>query len=286
MQTNLKSATQEVIIGPDLPTVIIGERINPTGRKVFSAELQAGDLSRVASDALAQVEAGAAVLDVNVGAAGVDEVKLLPEAVRIVQDTVEVPISIDSSNPQALAAALKVCQGRPLINSVTGERERLAKVLPIVAEYGAAVIGLCMDDTGIPETAEQRLAVAEKILEAAHALGIATEDILFDPLAMTVGANHMAVQTTIMTARLIREKLGANLTAGASNASHGMPDRELLNTVFLAGFIQAGVNAPICNPLKNVLAVRAIDLMLARDEWGTNYIQTYRKLQKMQAQAT
>ena len=176
-----------------------------------------------------------------------------------------------------------MCQGRPLINSVTGERERLEKVLPVVAEYGTAVIGLCMDDLGIPESAGQRLEIAEKILQAALALGIAAEDILFDPLAMTVGVNHMAVQTTITTARLIRSKLGANLTVGASNASHGMPDRELLNTVFLSGFIQAGVNAPICNPLKNVLAVRAIDLMLARDEWGMNYIQTYRRLQKTQA---
>lgn len=283
MQTLLKSAAQEVVIGPGLATAIIGERINPTGRKVFSAELQAGDLSRIARDAQAQVDAGAVVLDVNVGAAGVDEVKLLPEAVRIVQDTVGVPISIDSSNPQALAAALQTCQGRPLVNSVTGEKARLEKVLPVVAEYGAAVIGLCMGDGGIPDTAEGRFTIAEQILEAAQAAGLAVEDILFDPLAMTVGANHQAVQVTTETAQLIREKLGANMTVGASNASHGMPDRELLNTVFLTGFIQAGVNAPICNPLKNALAVRAIDLMLGRDEWGMNYIQTYRQAQAAQA---
>jgi 5-methyltetrahydrofolate--homocysteine methyltransferase len=282
MQTVLKGVSKEVVIGAELPTVIIGERINPTGRKVFSAELQSGDLSRISRDALAQVEAGAAVLDVNVGAAGVDEIHLLPEAVQIVQDTVDVPISIDSPNPEALAAALQVCQGRPLVNSVTGEAKRLAQVLPVVAQYGAAVIGLCIDDDGIPETPEKRLAVAERIMKAAQDVGIAVEDILFDPVAMTVGANHLAAQVTITTAALIRQKLGANLTVGASNASHGMPDRQLLNTVFLTGFIQAGVNAPICNPATNALAVRAVDLMLGRDEWGMQYIQTYRKVQAAQ----
>ena len=276
MQTVLKSISNEVIIGADLPTVIIGERINPTGRKVFSAELRVGDLRRIPQDALAQVEAGAAMLDVNVGVAGVDEVRLLPEAVRMVQETVDVPVSIDSPNPEALAAALQVCQGRPLINSVTGEADRLAKVLPIVAQYRAVVIGLCMDNNGIPEAPEKRLEIAERILKAAQIAGMAAEDILFDPVAMTVGTNHLAAQATITTTRLIREKLGANLTVGASNASHGMPNRELLNTVFLAGFIQAGINAPICNPKTNALAVRAVDLMLGRDEWGMRYIQAYR----------
>jgi 5-methyltetrahydrofolate--homocysteine methyltransferase len=283
MQTLLKGLAQEVLISPEHPTAIIGERINPTGRKVFSAELEAGDLSRIAKDAQAQVDAGAVVLDVNVGAARVDEVQMLPEAVRIVQDTVDVPISIDSSNPEALKAALKVYKGRALINSVNGEKERLAQVLPLVAEYGAAVIALCMDDDGIPETPERRLAIAENILEAANAVGVAAEDILFDPLAMTVSVNHRAAQVTIDTARSIREKLGTNMTIGASNTSHGMPDRQLLNTVFLAGFIQAGVNAPICNPLTNTLAVRAIDLMRGLDEWGMRYIQTYRKVQASQS---
>lgn len=283
MQTILKGIAQEVVIGPEHATAIIGERINPTGRKVFSAELEAGDLSRIAKDALAQVDAGAVILDVNVGAARVDEVQMLPEAVRIVQDTVDVPISIDSSNPEALKAALKVYKGRALINSVNGEKERLAQVLPLVAEYGAAVIALCMDDDGIPETSEQRLAIAENILKAAQAVGVAAEDILFDPLAMTVSVNHRAAQVTINTARSIRDKLGTNMTIGASNTSHGMPDRQLLNTVFLAGFIQAGVNAPICNPLTNTLAVRAIDLMQGHDEWGMRYIQTYRKLQASQS---
>lgn len=276
MQTILKGPSCEVIIAPDLPTVIIGERINPTGRKAFSSELQAGDLSRVARDAQAQIDAGATVLDVNVGAAGVDEVKLLPEAVRIVQDTVDLPVSLDSPNTDALAAALKACKGRALINSVNGETHKLNAVLPLVAEYGAAVIALCMDDNGIPTTPEARLAVAENILEKAQALGIKVEDILFDPLVMAVGADHRAGLVTAQTARLLHEKLGCNLTAGASNASHGMPERDVLNTVWLALLRQAGVNAPICNPLKNGLAVRAIDLMMGLDEWGMSYIQTYR----------
>jgi 5-methyltetrahydrofolate--homocysteine methyltransferase len=279
MQTVLKGTGSNVIISPETPTVMIGERINPTGRKMFSAELQAGNLERIPRDASAQVELGAAVLDVNVGAAGVDEVVLLPQAVQLVQATVDVPVCIDSANPKALEAALKVCKGRALVNSVNGEEERLTSVLPIVAEYDAAVIGLCMDDDGIPATSEARFAVAEKILERAAALGIAQEDVLLDPLVLTVGADHNAVQITIRTATMIREKLGNNMTAGASNASHGMPNREMLNTVFLTGFLQSGVNAPICNPIKNALAIRAIDLMLGKDQMGMNYIMMYRKVE-------
>jgi 5-methyltetrahydrofolate--homocysteine methyltransferase len=273
-----------VEIGPDKPTVIIGERINPTGRKVFSAELQAGDLSRVPKDSQAQVTAGAQVLDVNVGAAGVDEVHWLPLAVQMVQDTVDVPVSIDSPNPLALAASLKVAKGRALVNSVSGETAKLNALLPVVAEYGAMVIALCMDDNGIPTVSEERVAIAEKILEQAQKVGVGIESILFDPLVMTVGADHRAGRITLDTARLLTEKLGCNLTVGASNASHGMPDREMINTVFLAQLLAVGVNAPICNPLKNALAVRAADLMLGRDEWAMNYIQTYRALSAMQEQ--
>jgi 5-methyltetrahydrofolate--homocysteine methyltransferase len=278
MQTVLKGSSSEVVIAADHPTVMIGERINPTGRKAFSAELQAGDLSRIARDTLAQIDAGARVLDVNVGAASVDEVDLLPQAVTIVQETADVPVCIDSPNPAALATALKVAKGKVLINSVNGETEKLNSVLPLVAEYGAAVIALCMDDDGIPATAEKRLEVAEKILSEAQKLGIPPQDILLDPLVLAVGADHTAGQVTLAAAHLIREKLGANMTAGASNVSHGMPQREVLNTVWLALLRQAGVNAPICNPLKNSLAVRAIDLMLGFDEWGMNYIQTFRAL--------
>jgi len=284
METVLRGAAEEVRIGPGLPTVMIGERINPTGRKVFSAELQAGDLSRVPRDAEAQAAAGARVLDVNVGAASVDEVALLPRAVEMVQDVVDLPVCIDSANPEALRAALAVVRGRALVNSVNGERAKLDAVLPVVAEYGAAVIALVMDDSGIPDTPEKRLKVAEAILAAASQHGIAPEDVIFDPLVLAVGADHRAGAVTLETARLIRTELGANMTAGASNASHGMPDRELLNTVWLALLIQAGVNAPICNPLKNGLAVRAVDLMLGLDEWGMSYIQAYRAAQKAAAE--
>jgi 5-methyltetrahydrofolate--homocysteine methyltransferase len=282
MQTVLKGPSSEVIIAPDMPIVMIGERINPTGRKSFSAELQAGDLSRIARDAKAQAEAGALVLDVNVGAAGVDEVKLLPQAIQIVQDAVDLPVSIDSANPEALAAGLKVARGRALINSVNGESAKLKAVLPLVAEYGAAVIALCMDDNGIPATPEARLAVAENLVKQAAAHGVAAEALLIDPLVMNVGADYRAGAVTIEAARLIRAELACNMTAGASNASHGMPEREVLNTVFLAMLAQEGVNAPICNPLKNGLAVCAVNLMLGHDEWGMTYIRAYRALPKEQ----
>jgi 5-methyltetrahydrofolate--homocysteine methyltransferase len=276
VQTILRGPSREVIIAPDQPTVMIGERINPTGRKAFSAELQAGDLSRIAPDAQAQADAGALVLDVNVGAASVDEVALLPQAIQIVQDTVDLPVCIDSANPAALEAGLKVCQGKALVNSVNGETGKLKAVLPLIAEYGAAVIALCMDDTGIPATPGQRIEVAGNILESARALGIPPEDLLFDPLVLTIGSDHKAGMVTLETVRLLREGLDCNMTAGASNVSHGMPERDLLNTVFLTLLIRAGINAPICNPLKNGLAVRAIDLMLGRDEWGMSYIQAFR----------
>jgi 5-methyltetrahydrofolate--homocysteine methyltransferase len=282
MQTVLKGPSSEVIIAPDRPIVVIGERINPTGRKAFSAELQAGEMSRIARDAKAQADAGARVLDVNVGAAGVDEVKLLPQAIQIVQDAVDLPVSIDSANPEALAAGLKVARGRALINSMNGETAKLKAVLPLVAEYGAAVIALCMDDRGIPATPEARLVVAENMVKQAAAYGVAPEALLIDPLVMNVGADYKAGAVTVEAARLIRAELGCNMTAGASNASHGMPEREVLNTVFLAILAQVGVNAPICNPLKNGLAVCAINLMLGHDEWGITYIQAYRALPKEQ----
>ena len=279
MQTILRGPSTEVIISPETPIVMIGERINPTGRKVFSAELQNSDLSRITRDVQAQANAGAMILDVNVGAAGVDEVALLPEAIKIVQDTIDLPICIDSANPDALEAGLKVCKGRALINSVNGESDKLTAVLPLAAEYDAALIALVMDDTGIPQTPGQRLEVAESILEAAQKHGVKPEDLVFDPLVMAVSADHKAGTVSIETARMIRETLGSNMTAGASNGSHGMPERELLNTVMLTLLGQVGVNAPICNPLKNGLAIHAINLLLGFDEWGMGYIQAYRALQ-------
>jgi 5-methyltetrahydrofolate--homocysteine methyltransferase len=225
------------------------------------------------------------VLDVNVGAASVDEVKMLPQAVQLVQETIDLPVSIDSPNPDAIAAGLRAAKGRALINSVNGETHKLKAVLPLAAEYGAAVIALCMDDNGIPATPEARLRVAENILKEAQAVGLKLEDILFDPLVMAVGADHRAGAVTAETARLLRANLGCNMTAGASNASHGMPDRDMINAVWLAILIQAGVNAPIANPLLNGLAIRAVDLMLGYDEWGMSYIQTYRAKAAREAEA-
>jgi 5-methyltetrahydrofolate--homocysteine methyltransferase len=187
----------------------------------------------------------------------------------------------DLANPAALEAGLKVVKGRALVNSVNGEKAKLSSVLPLVAEYGAAVIALCMDDTGIPATPGQRLEVAHSILEAAHGYGIASDDILFDPLVLAMSADHSAGIVTLETTRMLRSQTGCNMTAGASNVSFGMPDREMINTVFLTLLIQAGVNAPICNPLKSGLAVCAADLAMGRDEFGMNYIKTYRALQKM-----
>ncbi|MCK6579529.1 MAG: dihydropteroate synthase [Anaerolineae bacterium] len=286
MQTQLRGIHSTVLISPDSPTVMIGERLNPTGRKAFSAELQVGDLSRIARDAASQVAAGATVLDVNVGAVGVDEVVVLPRAVQIVQETVDVPVSIDSASPTALVAVLKVVKGRPLINSLNAEEKKLRELMPIVAEYGAVAIALCMPDGGIPPTVEGRLAAAEKILEAAERCGVGADSLLFDPLATTISTDHRSGLLTLETTRELRRQLGVNITVGASNASHGMPERETLNLVFMTQLIAAGVNAPICNPNKIALAVKAADLMLGRDEDGMSYIRAYRALEKLKAQTS
>jgi len=285
METILKSAKKTVIISPDKPTVLIGERINPTGKKRLAAALGEGDLEVVRKEALAQVEAGADVLDVNVGAAGVDEVDLLPRAVRVVMETVDVPVCIDSADVNALRAALAVHkeiapEGKPLINSVNGEEERLEKVLPLVAEYKTAVIGLTMDDDGIPPTAEQRFAVAAKIVERAEALGIPREDLAIDCLALTVGADSQAGLTSLGAIRKVREELGVNMTLGASNISFGLPEREVINWAFLAMAIQSGVTCPIVDVAKVRPAILAADLVLGRDDYAMRYIKGYKKRQK------
>ena len=285
METILKSAKKTVIISPDKPTVLIGERINPTGKKRLAAALGEGDLEVVRKEALAQVEAGADVLDVNVGAAGVDEVDLLPRAVRVVMETVDVPVCIDSADVNALRAALAVHkelapEGKPLINSVNGEEERLEKVLPLVAEYKAAVIGLTMDDDGIPPTAEQRFAVAAKIVERAEALGIPREDLAIDCLALTVGADSQAGLTSLGAIRKVREELGVNMTLGASNISFGLPEREVINWAFLAMAIQSGVTCPIVDVTKVRPAILAADLVLGRDNYAMRYIKGYKQRQK------
>lgn len=285
MQTELRGTTSTIIISPDEPTVMIGERINPTGRKAFTAELQAGDLSRVAKDAESQYAAGARLIDVNVGTTGVDEVAILPRAIQIVQETVDVPVSIDSANPKALEAGLKAAKGRPLVNSVNGEADKLRDILPIVAAHDAVVIALCLPDgAGIPMDPQVRFETAERILEAAARHGITPDRILFDPLSTTISTDPNAAVVTLTTARMLREKLDANMTIGASNVSFGMPEREVINVVYMSHLISAGVNAPICNPNKIALVVRAADLLLGRDETSMGYIKMYRALEKLKAQ--
>jgi len=285
METTLKSARKTVSIGPDRPTVLIGERINPTGKKRLAAALVEGDLGIVRLEATAQVEAGADVLDVNVGAVGVDEVNLLPRAVQLVMETVDVPVCIDSANARALRAALDAHrelapEGKPLINSVNGEESRLKAVLPLVAEYKAAVIGLAMDDSGIPSTPGERLAVARKIVERAEALGIPREDVVIDCLALTVGADSRAGMVTLEATRMVREELGVNMTLGASNVSFGLPERKVVNWVFLAMAIQRGVNCPIVDVAKVRPAILAADLILGRDEYGMRYVRAYKERKK------
>lgn len=272
METRISSKSQEVIISPDRPTVIVGERINPTGKKLLAEALVNRDMKRVRSMALAQIESGAAVLDVNVGAAGVDEVEVLPMAVKAVMEVTDAPLCLDSPNIDALRAALDVYEGKALINSVNGEEAKLERVLPLVKEYGAAVIGLAMDDDGIPATAAGRVAVAAKILARAQALGIPGEDVLIDCLALSVCADTNAARVTLDAIKGVRAELGLNMTLGASNVSFGLPDREAINSIFLAMTIAAGVNAPIVNPSTSRGAILASDLLLGRDEFGMAYV--------------
>ena len=287
MKTVLKGMGREVVIGEGRPTVLLGERINPTGKKKLAAALVAGDLEVVRQEALAQVAAGADLLDVNVGAAGVDELNLLPQAVKLVLETVDKPVAIDTADGTALAAALAMHKqvnpdGKPLINSVNGEEASLARVLPLVAEYGTAVIGLCMDDDGIPSTPERRLAVAKKIVGRAAGLGIPREDILIDCLALTVGADSQAGWITLEAIRMVREELGVNMTLGASNVSFGLPDREIINGAFLAMAIERGLNCPIVDAAKVAHFIQATDLALGRDEYAMRYLKAYRKRKKAQ----
>jgi 5-methyltetrahydrofolate--homocysteine methyltransferase len=276
-ETVLRSRTKTVTIGQGRPFCIIGERINPTGRKKFAEELRAGELSTVSIDAVAQVEAGADMLDVNAGIPLVDESELLKLMLGTVQTAVDAPICIDSSVIEALEAGLSVYEGRALVNSVTAEDDRLQQILPLVSDYDAAVIGLANDETGIPETPEKRLECARKIVSAAADFGIAREDVLIDPLAMTVGADPEAVKTTLRTISLIRDELGVNMSLGASNVSFGLPDRHALNAGFLPMAMAAGLTSAIMSTARPVVdAVRASNLLLGHDEWGANWIAAHR----------
>jgi 5-methyltetrahydrofolate--homocysteine methyltransferase len=280
MDTVLRSPSKTVTISSDGPFCIIGERINPTGRKVFAEELRGGDYSTVTVDALGQVQAGADMLDVNAGIPLVDEAELLATMIRTVQETVDAPICIDSSVIEALEAGLSAYEGRALVNSVTAEDDRLQEILPIVARHGAAVIGLANDETGIPETPQKRLECARKIVSVAGDFGIGPADIVIDPLAMTVGADTEAVTITLQTISLIREELGVNMCLGASNVSFGLPQRHVLNAAFLPMAMAAGLTSAImsCAPVC-VEAVRASDLLLGHDPWGASWISAHRARQ-------
>lgn len=277
MKTRLSSATKEVIIGDELPTVLIGERINPTGKKKMTAALEAGDLDVVRKEALAQIEAGADVLDVNAATANTDEVTLLPKVVQVVMDTVDVPLCLDSSRLEALEAALKLYKGKPLINSVTGQEESLREVLPLVREYKAAVIGMTVDDEGIPDKVERRVAIAHKIVERAEKSGIAREDVIIDCVTMTLGADPKTALITVESLRRIKEELGVNMTLGASNISFGLPNRDLINNAFLAVAIAAGLNCPVINVAKMRPIVLAVDLVMGRDKNAMRYIKAQRQ---------
>lgn len=282
LTTVVSSTTQTVEINRDRPTVIIGERINPTGRKKVLAALQEGNFDMVRLDATSQVAAGATILDVNAGVPGADEPALLQQVMRTVLDVTDVPLCVDTADPEALEAALSLYEGKALVNSVNGEERSLNAVLPLVKEHGAAVIGLCMDDDGIPETPEQRLAVAGKIIERAGKLGIPPGDIVIDPLALTMGADSNAGRIALQAIELVVEEFGVNITMGASNISFGMPDRKYINAAFIAMAVYAGLTCPITNPLVMEVntAILAADLSMGRDDYGMRWIQRYRQRQK------
>ena len=276
--TVLSSATREVVIGFDRPFVLIGERINPTGRKILAAEMAAGKFSRVEADAIAQVAAGAQMLDVNAGIPLADEPAILAKAVQLVQGVTDVPLTIDSSIVEALAAGLDVYQGKALVNSVTGEEDRLETVLPLVAKHGAAVVAISNDETGISEDPDVRFEVAKKIVERAADHGISSADIVVDPLVMPIGAINTAGRQVMHLLRRLREELKVNTTCGASNVSFGLPNRNGINAAFLPMAIAAGMTSAITNPLhpEVVQAILGADVMMGHDPDCARWITQYR----------
>jgi 5-methyltetrahydrofolate--homocysteine methyltransferase len=287
MHTVLSSATTSITIGHDQPFCIIGERINPTGRKKFQEQLRAGDYSALEADVQAQVTGGATMLDVNMGAPLIDEPEALATAVRMIQDMTDLPLCIDSSVVEALEAGLSVYRGKALVNSVTAETERMDLILPLVRKYGAAIIALPNDEFEIPEEPERRLELTKVIVDyATTKYQIPIEDIVIDPLAMPIGADSTMVVRTLETIRLIREQVGVNMTLGASNVSFGMPDRHTLNSVFLPMAMTVGLTSAIMDArtAQIVMAVRAADLMMGNDEWGASWIAAHRARQAAAAE--
>lgn len=279
METVVTGQGTEVRFGLTLPTVIIAERINPTGRKDLAEELKHGKFDIVREDAIKQTEAGAHIIDINVGAVGVDEVEMLPEAVRIVMKATNQPVCIDSANPKALKAALEVYPHKAIINSVNGKEESMEEILQMVKDSGSAVICLTMDDNGIPEDVEKRFEIAKKIMKRAESLGIKREDLVFDCLVMTNAANSDSGKITLETQQRIAKEFGVSITGGYSNISFGMPNRDLLNIHFITMGIASGLCAAITDPLINGIqeAMKAADFLAGRDSYGMNYISYYRK---------
>ncbi|MDG2285122.1 MAG: methyltetrahydrofolate cobalamin methyltransferase [Alphaproteobacteria bacterium] len=277
--TVVSSATKEIIIGFDQPFCVIGERINPTGRKLLAAEMAQGDYSRVESDARAQVAAGATMLDINAGIPLADEPRILAESIKLVQSITDVPLSIDSSIVEALEAGLEAYQGKPLVNSVTGEEERLEVVLPLIKKYGAAVVAISNDETGISEDPDERFKVAKKIVERAQDYGISPADVVVDPLIMPVGAINLAGASAFRLIRRLREELGVNTTCGASNISFGLPNRHGLNAAFLSMAMGAGMTSAIMNPMhdEEMTAIFGANVMMGHDPECRRWIKKFRE---------
>jgi 5-methyltetrahydrofolate--homocysteine methyltransferase len=284
MNTILKSDKKEVVIGIDKPFVIIGEKINPTGLKKLGQALVDKNMDYVKALALRQVAWGADVLDVNVGHPQIDEVAMISMVVEAIKSVVDVPLCIDSNDPKILEAGLNAAPGKPLVNSVNGEDKQLGAVLPIVKARGAAVIGLTIGDNGIPKTAEERLAVAGKIIEYAAKMGIPAEDIIIDPLVMTVGHDSNAALITLKTIELITKEYGVNINLGASNVSFGLPDRHSVNSAFLSLAMQMGATCSITDPIKLGSTIRATDLLLSKDANSIRYLKYFRATEKLREQ--
>lgn len=279
METTVTSLTKTVVIGPGRPIVLIGERINPTGRRKLAAAIEEGNMKLIQEEALKQVREGAHILDVNVGVSGINESAMLVEAIQAIMEVTDTPLCIDSADIKALEAGLAVYKGKALVNSVNGEERKLKEILPLVVNYRAAVIGLTMDDSGIPTDVGARVAIARKIVEAAALAGIPPEDVVIDPLAMAASSDDRAGLGTLETLRRIRDELGVNQTLGASNISFGLPDRAAINAVFLSMAVMCGLTCPIIDP--TVWEIRRtallIDLILGKDEFCMNYITAYRE---------
>jgi len=287
MHTVVQSASKTITIGHDQPFVIIGERINPTGRKKFQELLRAGDLSTIAVDVESQVKGGADMLDVNMGVPLTDEPALLSKAIKMIQGITDLPICIDSSVIEALQAGLEAYEGKALVNSMTGEDDRMDLILPLIKKHNAAIIALPNDEIGIPATAAERIVITEKIIRAVEKHGISLDNLVIDPLAMTVGADPDAVKITLETIHLIREKFGLNMTLGASNISFGLPNRHALNAAFLPAAMSHGLTCAVMDARTPAIneAVRAADLLLGMDQWGGNWISRFRAQEAAKTEA-